>query len=525
MCQNAPNQCYFSKPFCQKMFRLIHIVIALTLFPYTQQQFRMRLDSPTIGQAVELAHVLFEDEESEGISYRRDCRLLDEDELSDLFGAVQDAKDDTTARPNVLDAFSFLHSRNEVNSGAHGGVGFLPFHRVFLYLYEKLLRQYRPGVSLCFWDPTLEPEDYEQSEIWGDRLFGTARGIVSEGFAANWMTPVGPLIREVGRTGGTGRNGRTLNEKDIENVLSKKRLGEISFPNGRLSENVEELHNHVHLYIGGLMAQIETAAYDPIFWFYHVYVDCLFEEFREKQRNNTTPPVIDPELDWPYDYAEPEHAPFGPMRLGALRNIDGQNNFFSDRIRCEKVPSCRSDRDCGRFMNCRSRKCISNRRPRNRSNNNMFGGFMNGLVGPQTSNPMIQALQGMGMMGRGGFPGMGGNMAGMFGGGGGFPGMGGGFPGMPGMGGQGMPQMGNQQGRLQGLPGMAAGGSQGFSAFGGFPGMGGSQIFSGQGFPGMGGSQGFPGMGGMGGFPGMGGMGGFSMGGQGGGGGGFPFGK
>ena len=104
--------------------------------------------------------------------------------------------------------------------------------------------------------------------------------------------------------------------------------------------------------------QVETAAYDPIFWFHHAYVDCLYERFRERQKRRG----INPMRDWPAEHGDSTHAPFAPMRLGSLRNIDGAQDFFSEEIvRCEPMPVCSGDNECGQYMRCdRSRqKCIS----------------------------------------------------------------------------------------------------------------------------------------------------------------------
>ncbi|XP_050395450.2 putative tyrosinase-like protein tyr-3 [Patella vulgata] len=465
----------------------------------------MSLAPPRIGEAIELANHLVRLPWRRP-SIRKECRLLTSTELQRIFDALQAAKRDTRVRPNVLDAFAFLHSHPEINEGAHGGTAFLPFHRYYLHLYEKMLRMYEPTVSLCFWDTTLEPENYEESAMWTADIFGSPRGLITEGFAANWLTPLGPLIREV-----AGARGRTLNDRDIEEVLRQTRIGEISFPNGITSANVEELHNHVHLVVGGLMSQIESASYDPIFWFHHTYVDCLYERFRKKQNETGK---INPQRDWPRDFGDPSNAPFVPMRLGAMMNIDGANNIFSGMITCEDVPECRTDRDCGRFMNCDRirQRCISNTR-RNSQSASMFGGmfgmstnsfggmFQNGLFSSQGSggfpgfNPMSfnnngnQAFGQMNNFGntQGGFPGGPSNM-------------------QPGLMGNQNQNFGGPPQQFQGMQGFPGAGNQGQQNMPQFPGMPGSNNM--QSFPGManfgGMMPGMPNMGG-GGMPNMGG--------------------
>ena len=74
--------------------------------------------------------------------------------------------------------------------------------------------------------------------------------------------------------------------------------------------------------------QVETASYDPIFWFHHTYVDCIYEWFRRKQVEKG----VNPMRDWPAEYGDTAHSPFAAMRLGSLRMIDGANNFFPERV-------------------------------------------------------------------------------------------------------------------------------------------------------------------------------------------------
>ena len=40
-----------------------------------------------------------------------------------------------------------------------------------------------------------------------------------------------------------------------------------------------EMHNKVHLYIGGLMMQVPTSSNDPIFWLHHCNIDRLYEKW------------------------------------------------------------------------------------------------------------------------------------------------------------------------------------------------------------------------------------------------------
>ncbi|XP_046559333.1 tyrosinase-like protein isoform X1 [Haliotis rubra] len=354
------------KPLLQTL--LFTLLLSVLVDP---QAPNFQLATPRVRQALALANYLMRRPVGER-SIRRDCRLIPQSDLDNIFNAIRRAKADTRLRPNVHDCFAFLHSHPQVNAGAHGGPGFLPWHRVFVFLYEKMLRMYEPTVSMCFWDSTLEPDNFAESSTWTEALFGNGNGPVTSGPGAGWTTPVGRLTRDA------GQRGRPLNMADIENILSQGTLGEVSFPNGHVSSNVEEVHNHVHVHVGGHMGQIETAAYDPIFWFHHTFVDCIYEWFRDEQKSRGT---VNVQRDWPRDWGESAHGPFRAMRLGSLRNIDGQNDFFSTRVlQCHRVPRCRTNADCGRHMTCeaRSSRCTSTTRVT--QSNNFFNGLM-GMLG------------------------------------------------------------------------------------------------------------------------------------------------
>ena len=53
-------------------------------------------------------------------------------------------------------------------------------------------------------------------------------------------------------------------------ILSRRHLGEISYPHGYIGSNFEEKHNLVHSFVGGLMRQVRRRTND----IWRVYVHC-----------------------------------------------------------------------------------------------------------------------------------------------------------------------------------------------------------------------------------------------------------
>jgi len=344
-------------------------IVLVTLLNPCDPQFATLMEQPDIETSMLLANILME-RPVEGPSIRKECRMLNSTEFHRIVDAINAAKTDTRIKPNVHDAFSYLHAHPEINRGAHGGPAFLPYHRVLMFLYEKLLRIYDPHISLCYWDTTLEPDVITWSALWSPELFGNMDGLVKTGFARNWITPLGSLIRD------GAKKGRPMSDDDVDTILSRSLLGEISMPAASVDSNVELMHNYVHTYVGGIMGMVETAAYDPIFWFHHAYIDCLYERFREKQKGLG----IDPMRDWPEEHGDSSHAPFAPMRIGSLRNIDGAQDFFSKEIvYCQPLPPCTTDETCGSHMRCDKprQKCISDTLKPSSHNGGMWDNVQN----------------------------------------------------------------------------------------------------------------------------------------------------
>ena len=49
-----------------------------------------------------------------------------------------------------------------------------------------------------------------------------------------------------------------------------------------------EMHNKVHIYIGGLMMNVPTSSNDPIFWLHHCNIDRLYEKWFENPMTDTS---------------------------------------------------------------------------------------------------------------------------------------------------------------------------------------------------------------------------------------------
>ncbi|KAH9495705.1 putative tyrosinase-like protein tyr-3 [Bulinus truncatus] len=285
---------------------------------------------------------------------RKEYRMLTLDERRRYHNAVNALKRDKALPPNTHDAFGNVHT-GQTNNIAHGGPGFLGWHRIFLYFYENALRQVDPTVCLPYWDSTLDNQltNPSSSSLWTDDYLGTPRGPVVSGPFAGWRLPRGgQLIRNV------GADGELMNAADIQNVLSRRSYADIvTSDSANTPFNLEIFHGGPHVYVGGAMSQLDTAAFDPVFFLHHAYIDYIFERFRQRLRSVGVNPEIYPNV-----ITDSRHLPIAPTGLSGFNQASGYLESMARRATYQPVPTCStSSPSCGnRFLVCQqnSGRCL-----------------------------------------------------------------------------------------------------------------------------------------------------------------------
>lgn len=202
-----------------------------------------------------------------------------------------------------------------------------------MFRFENALREMDPGVTLPYWDTSLDNEltDPRLSNMWTDKFMGTASGIVTNGPAARWRTNAGTsLIRNVG--GST----QLISRNDIANVMSQSYTQDISVPTAGPSSDLEGLHGTIHTWVGGDMMNLPTAANDPLFWMHHAFIDCVWENFRQMQESMG----VNSATDYPRIYGSEVHNPYRKLGFGNMRNIDSYSRNFTALYECEAAPTC-----------------------------------------------------------------------------------------------------------------------------------------------------------------------------------------
>ncbi|KAH3800604.1 hypothetical protein DPMN_154239 [Dreissena polymorpha] len=196
------------------------------------------------------------------------------------------------------DTFAQLH-RGIVTTSAHGGPNFLGWHRVYLamyvtetinmryyhfpemyflthnvfvtfamlihlgldnYRFEEALRRIDGQVSLPYWDSILDNdmENPVNTILFSPAFFGNGDKQVTSGPFANWVTPIGPLTRNI------SGQGMLFNKEHIRMIMTRCRARDI-IASAPLVFNLDIIHGGIHLWVGGQMSGLPTAAHDPVF--------------------------------------------------------------------------------------------------------------------------------------------------------------------------------------------------------------------------------------------------------------------
>jgi tyrosinase len=197
------------------------------------------------------------------LRHRRSARRLTAGQLADFraaIGAAQAIKDD-----RGYQSWAGIHGLPLPISCTHHSELFLPWHRAYLYLFEKALQDRVPGVTLPWWDWTTEhaegvPEIYARRQADGRKnpLFDSP--IQPGGRASPGQTRT---------TRQPGRPGELPSPAAVEAVLENPDF--LTF-----QSQLESIHDGVHVWTGGTMGDIATAAYDPLFWAHHCMIDRLW---------------------------------------------------------------------------------------------------------------------------------------------------------------------------------------------------------------------------------------------------------
>lgn len=165
-----------------------------------------------------------------------------------------------------------VNSQGVWDTCEHSSWYFLPWHRVYLYYFERILRAASGNnqLTLPYWDwasrrsiPDAfynDPLNENRDLQLGDELKPVSLG------------PTGPVIDPVNQS-------YALSRANYGDAV-KKLLQGSTWQWAGFTWQLEMLpHNIIHSLIGGLMGDPATAAQDPIFWLHHCNIDRLWNSW------------------------------------------------------------------------------------------------------------------------------------------------------------------------------------------------------------------------------------------------------
>jgi tyrosinase len=202
------------------------------------------------------------------LSYRKNVKLLRAPQLAALRAAYH-------ASMQVSDDRGFQHW-----AGIHGlplpmycqhhTSLFLAWHRAYLYFFELTLKEHDPTVTLPWWDWT---------SAWSHQVGVPLSYSAAKADGKPNPLAGGPVDPQATRQGGQGAPDHT--SRNPGDPAGLPTAGQISELLGRgdfldFQQQLESYHDDVHVWVGGTMAEIPFAAYDPVFFAHHVMIDRIW---------------------------------------------------------------------------------------------------------------------------------------------------------------------------------------------------------------------------------------------------------
>ncbi|NEP14251.1 MAG: tyrosinase family protein [Symploca sp. SIO2C1] len=217
------------------------------------------------------------------ISYRKNIRNLTDDELAALREAFTRLYEMRASDDRSYQYIAGVHGFPTPVYCAHGDPLFTVWHRPYMLMLEKSLQEQVPGVTIPYWDWTSEITQQEgMPRAYTDET--DPSGNPNPLLKANIEFP-GSQFTETFRDPGPLSTFRRL-------VGPVRRAQRVNSTYTSYSTALENPHNAIHGWVGGVMGIVSYAAYDPIFWAHHCNIDRLFAEWQAAHPNITPNDMI-----------------------------------------------------------------------------------------------------------------------------------------------------------------------------------------------------------------------------------------
>ena len=197
------------------------------------------------------------------LRHRRSARRLSKRQLADLREAITLAQ--RIGDDRGYQYWAGIHGLPLPVHCQHGSELFLPWHRAYLYFFEKALQDRVPGVTLPWWDWRDHSEPLPAAYARARTEEGRKNPLAS--------SPIQPAGRRQPNEKRTWREPGDPSWLPSTGEVAQVRRNRDYFT---FQNQLEGLHNGVHGFVGGTMGAVATSAYDPIFWAHHCMIDRIW---------------------------------------------------------------------------------------------------------------------------------------------------------------------------------------------------------------------------------------------------------
>jgi tyrosinase len=171
---------------------------------------------------------------------------------------------------------------------------FLPWHRAYLYTFELAIQDAGENreLSIPWWDWTSELSRTEGiPRAFSEPTVGEQPNPLYSYHMkfSEFESPNRPLDED------TERDPDPPSELPASNEIARLYDPTSGLPDyGDFSDQLEIIHNRIHVWFNGSMSEVDTAAFDPMFWLHHTMIDRIWWLWQLKQGNPSSgiPPSL-----------------------------------------------------------------------------------------------------------------------------------------------------------------------------------------------------------------------------------------
>jgi len=217
------------------------------------------------------------------ITIRKDVRDMKDQDVINFRAAISMmAARSANVQTDTL-GYQFLASYHGIwqNLCQHGTPAFALWHRPYMLAFEQTMQDLVPGVYLPYWDWTSQ---FEIPSIFTD---------------ATWTNPAtgnvepNPLLAQPMNGGApTQRDPGTAADLQAFAPLVAQALLDSTYD--AFSPDLENPHNQLHMWVGGDMGSVSTAAFDPLFFAHHSFIEYAFCQWQDAHPAASPPGDVPP---------------------------------------------------------------------------------------------------------------------------------------------------------------------------------------------------------------------------------------